>query len=826
MSNYTAPGMTVEFRHDNTPQASAPSNLEDLYLGRAIQIEKDVYLGEYTSAGGLAGAGAITGIMDDATLISDDEISISIQLDADASIVDVLAADWVRSSETISSISTSLMKPLVEHDTVLDGTLVVATRLLSSPTVDFGSVGIVQNKTFANLTDADDNIYPATGAYEVAAGSGSDIGKLYFSGTGILPEMKLTMTTFNPVNWVVGADVYQHAASAFLTGGGGAESGPGTWAAVTNGSFHIDIDGTGYDIDTIVFTGDLSMTDVATTIESAIQTATGNLETVVWSVDHFIISSVDDTSSSAITVLSTSGGTVGTDLATAGWTDCTTNGVVTAADGVSGEIVLIDAGTKVAIVGDVTGGTFAAGAVTEPDADIIISAAAIGLVGFDVNLIMDGSAMISYKAFRTDLCGAKTKVTKNTLLALAGNQDSIVPENALIWAAKMATDLGDYCYIQGVDDMAGWIDEYNATASAWNTEFAALKFQSQKTCAYQYGILSENSEVHSYTDLFLSWMRIPAKSKLVIAWTSFPLFTMDYVVREESVGAYTGASTTFTIAGRDFGVLGLEVGGSILLHNPADSDDDVTIVVSNVSGATVTLATAAPTTTSTWTYEAVNAIYSLDEIANAAKVYADGYSTSALRFAWCSTLSMKYDGTVYSNLPKYFWFVYRAADLAGSEDISKTYTRHEVTYLFEEATLPFLLGDTDRLDTVASGGVDIIVQEVANGPLFSRHALTTNMTDNTTREQCATHQYDYAALTIFSTFRDDIGKKKITKKFKAHMLNKFTAIKQLLKRKQCLEYLSLLSLEVDPENSTRMILTVDGKAIMPFNNLGIIFYTK
>lgn len=120
---------------------------------------------------------------------------------------------------------------------------------------------------------------------------------------------------------------------AFLTGGTSAQSNFVLWAVVTDGSFRITIDSVAYNIDAISFVGDTDIDDVALTIQTAIRTATGSLETVVWSTDHFIISSGNTTSSSAITVTITSTGTVGTDISGAGasdWLDCDTgNGIVT-----------------------------------------------------------------------------------------------------------------------------------------------------------------------------------------------------------------------------------------------------------------------------------------------------------------------------------------------------------------------------------------------------------------------------------------------------------------------------------------------------------------
>jgi hypothetical protein len=106
---------------------------------------------------------------------------------------------------------------------------------------------------------------------------------------------------------------------ALLTGGNSATAVPATWAAVTDGSFTISIDGVEYDITGVDFTGDTTMEEVAATLQVAVRAATSSTETVVWSTDHFIISSVDTTDSSAITVCSAVGS--GTDLSGAGATD-------------------------------------------------------------------------------------------------------------------------------------------------------------------------------------------------------------------------------------------------------------------------------------------------------------------------------------------------------------------------------------------------------------------------------------------------------------------------------------------------------------------------
>lgn len=145
-----------------------------------------------------------------------------------------------------------------------------------------------------------------------------------------------TITWGNALNSLNGnADPYVDLAGtpAFLTGGSNAQSTPATWAAVTDGSFRITIDGTATNIDGVNFSADVSMNDVAATLQTALRAATGGLETVVWDTDHFVITSGTTISASEVSVFTTSTGTVGTDISGAGaadWMDCDTgNGTVT-----------------------------------------------------------------------------------------------------------------------------------------------------------------------------------------------------------------------------------------------------------------------------------------------------------------------------------------------------------------------------------------------------------------------------------------------------------------------------------------------------------------
>jgi len=122
---------------------------------------------------------------------------------------------------------------------------------------------------------------------------------------------------------------------AYMTGGTSAETNIAVWDSVTDGSFRVTLDGVGINVDAIDLTSVVGgdMDDVALVLQTALRVVTSDLETIVWDTDHFIMTSADTSSSSEMSVLTTSSGTVGTDISGAGAGDYmdsdTGNGVAT-----------------------------------------------------------------------------------------------------------------------------------------------------------------------------------------------------------------------------------------------------------------------------------------------------------------------------------------------------------------------------------------------------------------------------------------------------------------------------------------------------------------
>lgn len=115
---------------------------------------------------------------------------------------------------------------------------------------------------------------------------------------------------------------------AYLTGGTNGETNTALWDNLTDGEFAFTLNGVLRIITGLNFTSIVTMADVAQVIEDGIRAVTGGSETCIWDTDHFVITSTDTTSSSAITVLTAGGG--GTDISGSTWMDCDSgNGIVT-----------------------------------------------------------------------------------------------------------------------------------------------------------------------------------------------------------------------------------------------------------------------------------------------------------------------------------------------------------------------------------------------------------------------------------------------------------------------------------------------------------------
>jgi len=118
----------------------------------------------------------------------------------------------------------------------------------------------------------------------------------------------------SPTSFAVGTR-FAAAQAGLLLGGGNAEQTIGTWTAITDGAFVVSIDGDSTQVDSINFSADTDMDEVADAIETALQAESGSgftSATCVWDGSKFVITSGTTGATSSVSV--TSAPESGTDI--------------------------------------------------------------------------------------------------------------------------------------------------------------------------------------------------------------------------------------------------------------------------------------------------------------------------------------------------------------------------------------------------------------------------------------------------------------------------------------------------------------------------------
>ena len=223
--------------------------------------------------------------------------------------------------------------------------------------------------------------------------------------------------------------VVSHTANTagYLTGGSNAQSAFASWAAVTDGSFRITVDGTAYNVDAVDFSGDGDMDAVAATIQAALRTATSGTETLVWSTDHFVITSIQEDEDSEISVTTTSTGTVGTDISGLGandWLDCDSgNGVATQGTSDHDSIVKLDTAGKIEseLIEKDTDGTLASDSDDKIPSQKAVKTYVDGAGIFKMGVETRGGTVASGDQVIAHGLGAIPKKVKFTAYYLPGN---------------------------------------------------------------------------------------------------------------------------------------------------------------------------------------------------------------------------------------------------------------------------------------------------------------------------------------------------------------------------------------------------------------------
>lgn len=122
-------------------------------------------------------------------------------------------------------------------------------------------------------------------------------------------EIEITAASKNET-----AVAHETYTAAFMTGGNAPTGNFLLWLGTSDGEFRFTLDGSVYDITGIDTTAVADMTGVAAVIEGRIQAVTGTLATCIWNGTAFVITSVNTTVNTQVSVLEAVPGGVGTDI--------------------------------------------------------------------------------------------------------------------------------------------------------------------------------------------------------------------------------------------------------------------------------------------------------------------------------------------------------------------------------------------------------------------------------------------------------------------------------------------------------------------------------
>ena len=442
----------------------------------------------------------------------------------------------------------------------------------------------------------------------------------------------------------------------------------------------------------------------------------------------------------------------------------------------------------------------------------------VSIAGHDWTLIrhLDGELYVSYYALRTDIVGDLLYFTSpSDVTTQAGGSQAIIPENPLFYGAYLATSEGSGCYATGVDDSDGYIRAYfdggdEDDLVAWQAAFTYLK---QFDYLYSFVILSQHNSVIGASQTFVDWMSLPANNKEAVAWCSIERTSEEIMVevREASSGL---SGSTWTDTGVNFTTQGVLPGHYLeIIEDGVGTAHRIKTVAANA----LTLYEA-PDATSEKTYRVVGNYFNASEEANYYKEYAEAIADKRVRIAWPATCSIGGGTTEY---PSYYIYCSRAGKITAEPNPSTPYTRDALATI--SRVYPYTRDNT-LYNIIASGGIEIFMQDKTALPVYSRHQLTTDMTVDARKEQSVVHQVDYSAKDIRASIEPKIGRR-----LTQNLLNSLATIislrgNYLRNKKQCISNLKLLELSVSEEDNTRVNLSVQLTPLYLFNGADIIIY--
>jgi hypothetical protein len=268
--------------------------------------------------------------------------------------------------------------------------------------------------------------------------------------------------------------------------------------------------------------------------------------------------------------------------------------------------------------------------------------------------------------------------------------------------------------------------------------------------------------------------------------------------------------------------LGVAAGGYAILYDELGSSYNARI--GTVAAHILTFLNAVPAAwrNETFEYKVANDIYNESQQATYYAAYGSSFEDKRVRIAWPENISFSGSTTMF---PSYYICCERVGKIAAQTNPSQPYTRDVVRSGIDRVYLPFR--SRSLLNTIAAGGIEIFIQDQINLPVYSRHQLTTDMTDNIRKEQSIVHAVDYSAKLLRDAVDQNTGKYVINQALMdALRITVGSVTDYLTKKIRCIENLTITKLEQDTTDPSIGDMEVQVRPLYPYNGSDIIMYVS
>jgi len=433
---------------------------------------------------------------------------------------------------------------------------------------------------------------------------------------------------------------------------------------------------------------------------------------------------------------------------------------------------------------------------------------------------MNGLVSVSYNAARGEYTDEPVWIgSLADLIAYAGSESQLTPDNPLVYAAKLALSVGTGCYLMNVQDLDGYVDPDAADLQKWLNAFEAIRWHDH---AYAHVLLSQSDDVRAAFEVMMNWKRDPDNYlNEIIGMFSMPRRTRNEAIPLKTVGSGGGVSNngmSFTDPGiTDFNVFGCLPGRYLELVD--DDGKGHPYRVNTVSASMITLLNPVEVEHRGLTrYRYVNEYYNTEREAAYYRQYGQSVQNCSMRICWPDVCML--EGMV---VPSYYLYAIRAAQLSVDRPAT-IYTKAGVPYVERVLNAKF---EPPQLKTIGEGGIEVFAQENPRMPVYSRDAITTDMTHPARMEQVVQSEIDYSARYIRAKFRPDQGRK-----FMDEWLEAGIAIlaggcdRHLVSETRTLQRLAILGWAVDADDPRYLDLDFDLYPRWPNRGARIVLHVR